>query len=221
MAQAQTADRTTRSYPITVSRPFTVESTSEPRSGWVRQSVPLLESAGTGPCLRETKTAATKYSVNNHYRVTDSMNGMKPNDQVQESDHLSLPQSWLIKLATKPRIPDAWAGVLSELREYAAMEAGWRGPGTDEVSEEVAEQAEVLLRQLALELPAGYVPMVGADDDGRIVMTWSVDDLLGNLSVRDKGLYSYFVQRGGKVIKNGKAEISRPVPVDLLSLLRL
>ncbi|MEI6099247.1 MAG: hypothetical protein WCS20_13320 [Alphaproteobacteria bacterium] len=128
-------------------------------------------------------------------------------------------ENWLSRAASTLRLPEVWMHVVTEVQEYAALEAEWRGPGTKAVPEEVGKQAEILARQLAENLPDGHVPMVGADDEGCIVMTWSEPGLLGNLSVRGKGLYSYFVRRGEKVVKSGRAEVAAPVSNELIHLL--
>ena len=129
--------------------------------------------------------------------------------------------SWLSIVAAVKDLPEIWAQVVQEIKDYASLEPGWRGPGTQGVSKEIESEAVVLARLFAVSLPDGSCPMVGADDDGFVVMTWNDRDLVGNLSVNGDGTYTYYFQRKDQVLKKARAQIFEPLTYDLVSFLKV
>ncbi len=214
MALAQTSNATWQTLSF-IPPLFDIHLTSEPSVSRVTKGILSQEIAGSVRLLWPQKTASRKYSVKNGLKATD---GMKSTDLTVAQPAVG--EHWLSVAASTLSLPEEWVHVLNEVQEYASLEAEWRGPGTLAVPEEVGKQAEVLVRQLAEILPNGHIPMVGADDEGCIVMTWSENSLLGNLSVRGKGLYSFYVRRGKKVAKAGRAEVAAPIPEELIDALR-
>jgi hypothetical protein len=197
---------------------FEVKRASEAREAWVADENPLRIFHGTALPAKRSQTVSRDYAVSLAVKLTDTFNvGHTRVRKFPQSP--SVGKSWLAFFAERRNLPENWAGVLSEIEEYSSFAAGWRGQGSSAVSAEAKDQALVLARKFAESLPHGYIPMIGADDDGCIVMTWDEGELIGNLSVRGTGFYAYFVERAGVVEKDGKAAISLPIAPPLLALL--
>ena len=220
MAQVQTSKSYEWQASIQFPSVFEVTLSSDPRMGWIHERTPLRKIESSALRLVTPATKSRRYSVNSEKSATDIMARGKA---IQEDSSRSQPivgENWLDVAAETLSLPEVWAQVLSEVQEYTSLEADWRGPGTAAVTEEVGSQATLLVKSFAEALPNGRSPMVGADDDGFIVMTWDDGDLLGNLSVRGGGLYSYYVRRAGKIVKNARAEVAASIPQDLVLALR-
>ena len=214
MGQRQTIADGTWERPNAIQPDFKVTRKSE-LSGWFSTGGPLRKIESTVLLLKVPETASRGYKASQNYKATDTMRSDHSKVVGDDGNQQSVGENWLSVVSATLSIPEIWVPVLEEVREYAALEAEWRGPGTKAVSDEIASQAKTLVRNLAVCLPDGLCPMIGSDDDGYIVMTWYQDDLVGNLSVLGKGVFAYYVRRGGKIAKNGKAQIGAPIPDDL------
>lgn len=125
-----------------------------------------------------------------------------------------------IKWLESADFAEGWRHAIDELDEYTYFEAGWRGEGSMPVQPKTAEQALVVLKQMASALPNGHFPLVGADDDGCLVLTWHYGGLAGNMSFSGNGKYAYYIERRGAGAHRGVARVFEPVSDDLLSVLR-
>lgn len=112
-----------------------------------------------------------------------------------------------------------WKRVVEEIDHIEDYAAGWRQPGTLQVSEQAASDARALAHSLATAIPGGYFPMVGADDDGYVVFTWHEDRLIGNLSVKGDGRFTCVVERDGEELSFSRVEVRGDMPTELITAL--
>ena len=126
----------------------------------------------------------------------------------------SLPTHTTVDLV-KPSLKAA-AERLSYLR---SLDDGWQGEGSVAASQETGLDAGSLLEKLSSEIPERWMPQIGLDSDGFIVMSWDDEALVGSLSVFGDGTYAYFLRRGAQVVKAGEVRISDPISHNLIELL--
>ena len=189
-----------------------------------RMSAPRQKSSAFGGIVRflhsfrpsvEPKTKSMFYSLplNRSYVTSGAEGGRREQASISETD---LAEQWLERV----EVPEKWLQALDEIDEYSELVEGWRGPGTRAVSQATRDEAITLARLFSAELPEGYFPMVGSDDDGNVVFTWDEPELIGNLSVRGNGRYTYVIERSGAAVTKGVADIYGPFATELLNALR-
>jgi hypothetical protein len=113
--------------------------------------------------------------------------------------------------------------VLQELNNLRDLPEGWKGHDSIPVPEAAIEQALTLLNTFFRELPSGPIPSAGATEDGEIILTWYDGSLIGNLSVRGNGYYSFYFSRDENndyvACKGARIPIGDPVPQHLVHFL--
>jgi len=108
---------------------------------------------------------------------------------------------------------------LGRLNYLRSLPDGWMGEDSCGASKDVGDQAEQLLRRIRREVPSAPLPVLGLDNDGTIVMSWSRSDLVGSMTIYGDGTYSYFVRRNAASAKNIEAMMDQPLAKDLTELL--
>jgi hypothetical protein len=88
-------------------------------------------------------------------------------------------------------------------------------------SEAIVREAGAILRKLAALGTGPFLPDLGLDADGTIVLTFHPDRcaVIGSLSVFGDGTYSFYVEYGDQSTEHGEAPISEPIPLQLQEFL--
>lgn len=105
------------------------------------------------------------------------------------------------------------------LRDLSEMTKGL--PQEQLHSFETIREAGITIRKFSEALPVSRLPLIGLDQDGTVVMTFTPDDhkAFGSLSVYGDGTFAYYIEGEGGIISDGDAKIDAPLPDALKELL--
>lgn len=127
---------------------------------------------------------------------------------------------WIDIAAEVAKYPETWAEASLELIHYGNLEGGWFGEGSRGTAPNAFLQASGVMLALAHAVPAGPAPLVGLDDDGFIVLSWTSDALVGSMSIFGDGTYAYFLQGSQGVARSGSASTILDPTEDLVRVLQ-
>jgi hypothetical protein len=116
-------------------------------------------------------------------------------------------------------ITEELRAALAEVDELTMYEDGWKGAGTLGALPGAASDTKLMLQKISRLGTRFQLPMIGLDDGGVFCLTWDEHDLLGNLSIRGNGRYSFSIQRGGTRFRQAAAELSQPAHRKLIEAL--
>lgn len=111
----------------------------------------------------------------------------------------NIANAWLDQAAKTQR----WKGVYSQFERAIEKKEGWDGEGSVGATVECKKAARIVLDRLFDESDAEFLPSIGLDEDGYVVLTWNFSSLKGSLSVGPEGKFSYYIER----LNRGKGPI--------------
>ncbi|MDB5658302.1 MAG: hypothetical protein JWS10_917 [Cypionkella sp.] len=166
--------------------------------------------------VKEPSTNSRQFQVNRNAELSTILPNTDSDQEVLPDGILSdLGVNWLVRAD----FPNNWIELVQELESFSTFSPGWHGDGSMALTQDTEKDARTLLHKLAWANPAGFLPMVGMDSEGSIVLTWDNQKIVGSLSVFGDGTFAYYIERGGEVRKDGATDLTLPLPEQFLSIL--
>lgn len=110
---------------------------------------------------------------------------------------------------------DSWFAI----RALAALEPGWKGPGSVPVPQAAIDDAEQFtLATIATDIR--NPDHIGAASDGELVITWRKLNEIIDVSFHGEGTYSYYAKIGENEFFGDDIPAAKSLPAELLAMIR-
>ncbi|ACI57413.1 hypothetical protein Rleg2_4151 [Rhizobium leguminosarum bv. trifolii WSM2304] len=115
-------------------------------------------------------------------------------------------------------LSDEFAASVARINELAAEPDGWKGPGSIRMSDGVKSGAVDFLTWF-FGNEQRMSPFIGLDGDGEIAMFWKHGSIIMDLTINDRGTYSYYAEIVGVPYSGEDIPVATPLPPEVLNAL--
>ncbi|QND16240.1 hypothetical protein HB775_21905 [Rhizobium leguminosarum bv. trifolii] len=115
---------------------------------------------------------------------------------------------------------DDFAASVARINELATEPDGWKGRGSIRMSDSVKSGAVDFLTWF-FGSEQRTSPFIGLDGDGEIAMFWKQGSIIMDLTINDRGTYSYYAEIGGAPYSGEDISVATPLPPEVLTALHI